>query len=202
MTGVQTCALPISALRAALESGKRLVLVTAHRRESFGEPLRRAFGAMRQAAERYPDALFLYPVHPNPAVRAAADEVLTGHPGIVLTDPLSYTDLVTALRRSTLVLTDSGGIQEEAPSFGVPVLVLRDVTERPEGVRVGAATLVGTDPAAIARGIDRVLGSGDGARARVPNPYGDGRAGERIADIVVHALTGTPRRTADWDGVA
>ncbi len=186
-------------LRSALESGRRLVLVTAHRRESFGEPLRRAFRALRQAAERYPDALFFYPVHPNPQVRAAADEVLAGHPGIALAEPLSYTDLVTALRRSALVLTDSGGIQEEAPSFGVPVLVLREVTERPEGVRAGAATLVGTDPAAITAGIDRVLG-GAGARVRVANPYGDGRAGERIADVVVHALTGAPRRTTDWDG--
>ncbi len=189
-------------LRAALESGRRLVLVTAHRRESFGEPLRRAFRAMVEAAERYPDALFLYPVHPNPQVRAAADEVLQGHGGIALTAPLSYTDLVTALHRSTLVLTDSGGIQEEAPSFGVPVLVLREVTERPEGVQAGVATLVGTDPAAIGAGIDGVLGAGAAGRGRLANPYGDGRAGERIADIVVHALTGAPRRTPDWDGVA
>ncbi len=191
-----------AALRSALESGKRLVLVTAHRRESFGEPLRRAFRAMRAAAERYPDALFFYPVHPNPSVRTAADEVLSGHAGIVLTDPLSYTDLVTALRRSTLVLTDSGGIQEEAPTFGVPVLVLREVTERPEGVRAGAATLVGTDPVAIARGIDAVLGATGQRRPHIVNPYGDGHAGERIADLVVHALTGESRRTADWDGVA
>lgn len=189
-----------AALSAALASGKRLVLVTAHRRESFGEPLRRAFRALRQAADRHPDALFLYPVHPNPQVRVAADEVLSGSAGIVLTEPLSYTDLVTALRRSTLVLTDSGGIQEEAPSFGVPVLVLREVTERPEGVRAGAATLVGTDPVAIGQGIERVLGAAAGGRVRVANPYGDGRAGERIADIVVQALTGTPRRTMDWEG--
>ncbi len=193
-------ALASAALRAALESGRRLVLVTAHRRESFGEPLRRAFRAMRAAADRYPDALFLYPVHPNPHVRAAAEEVLSGHDGIALTEPLSYTDLVSALRRAALVLTDSGGIQEEAPSFGVPVLVLREVTERPEGVRVGAATLVGTDPTAIAAGIDRVLGAPAGVRVRVANPYGDGRAGERIADIVVHTLTGAARRTTDWDG--
>lgn len=187
-------------LRAALEGGRRLVLITAHRRESFGEPLRRAFAAIRAAADRHPDTLFFYPVHPNPAVRSAASEVLAGHPGVVLADPLSYTDLVAALRASTLVLTDSGGIQEEAPSFGAPVLVLREVTERPEGVRVGAARLVGTDPVAIGEGIDALLEGSGGVRVR--NPYGDGHAGERIADIVVHALTGERRRTLDWDGVS
>jgi UDP-N-acetylglucosamine 2-epimerase (non-hydrolysing) len=187
-------------LNAALEEGRRLVLITAHRRESFGEPLRRAFAAIREAADQYPDALFLYPVHPNPSVRDAAAAVLSGHARIRLIDPLSYTDLVAALRRSALVLTDSGGIQEEAPSFGVPVLVLREVTERPEGVRAGAARLVGTDPVAIREGIDAVLGAGPGERPPLRNPYGDGRAGERIADIVAHTLADQPRRTSDWDG--
>ncbi len=188
-------------LRDVVASGQRLVLITAHRRESFGEPLRRAFRAIRAAADRYDDVVFVYPVHPNPAVRAAAAETLAEHPRIRLTDPLSYVDLVTALRRATLVLTDSGGIQEEAPSFGVPVLVLREVTERPEAVRAGVARLVGTDPEQIAGGIDDVLGAGAGERRRIRNPYGDGRAGARIADIVVHTLTGEPRRTTDWDGV-
>lgn len=188
-------------LRSALASDRRLVLITAHRRESFGRPLRRAFQAIREAADRHADAVFLYPVHPNPEVRAAADEVLSGHARIVLTEPLDYLDLVAALQRSALVLTDSGGIQEEAPSFGVPVLVLREVTERPEGVEAGVARLVGTDPATIGAGIDELLGARFAGTGRVRNPYGDGHAGERIADIVVHRLTGAPRRTTDWDGV-
>ncbi len=187
-------------LRTALATGRPLVLVTAHRRESFGEPLRRAFRAIRAAADRHPEAVFVYPVHPNPEVRAAADEVLRGHAGILLTEPLDYLDLVAGLREARLVLTDSGGIQEEAPSFGVPALVLREVTERPEGVEVGATRLVGTDPEAIAGGVEDVLGR-TGPAVPIPNPYGDGHAGERIADIVVHDLTGTPRRTTDWDGV-
>jgi len=117
-------------------------------------------------------------------------------------DPLSYTDLVTALERARLVLTDSGGIQEEAPTFGTPVLVLREVTERPEGVRAGVARVVGTDGDRI-RGAALELLRDDrahGAMARASNPYGDGEAGERIADVVVSRLTGAPRRTTEWDG--
>ena len=194
---------PVSSpeLRRVRAEKRRLVLITAHRRESFGEPLRRAFRAIREAADRYADAVFLYPVHPNPEVRAAADQVLSGHARILLTEPLDYLDLIAALRGAVLVLTDSGGIQEEAPSFGVPALVLREVTERPEGVEAGAARLVGTDPVAIAEGVDSVLGREPGQAAPIPNPYGDGHAGARIADIVVHDLTGAPRRTTDWDGV-
>jgi len=191
-------------LRAALADGRRLVLVTAHRRESFGEPLRRMFGALRALADRHEDVLLLYPVHPNPQVRGPAAELLADHPRIRLTDPLDYLDLLYALRRATLVLTDSGGIQEEAPSFGTPVLVLRDVTERPEGIEAGVARLVGTAPARILEAADELLRD-EAARARMAraaNPYGDGRAAERIADIVVHALTGRPRRTEDWEGAA
>ena len=150
------------------------------------------------------DVLLLYPVHPNPQVRGPAAELLADHPRIRLTDPLDYLDLLYALRRATLVLTDSGGIQEEAPSFGTPVLVLRDVTERPEGIEAGVARLVGTAPARILEAADELLRD-EAARARMAraaNPYGDGRAAERIADIVVHALTGRPRRTEDWEGAA
>jgi UDP-N-acetylglucosamine 2-epimerase (non-hydrolysing) len=187
------------ALRAALRSGLRLVLVTAHRRESFGAPLREAFGALREIADRFDDIVLLYPVHPNPQVRAPAEEVLGGHARIRLTAPLDYFDLLLALRQASLAITDSGGIQEEAPSFGTPVLVLREVTERPEAVAAGVARLVGTDRAAIVQEAVRVLGGGDSDSAvRVENPYGDGCAGERIADIVLHVLAGTPRRTADW----
>lgn len=189
-------------LRAALADGRRLVLVTAHRRESFGEPLRRIFGALRALADRHEDVLLLYPVHPNPQVRGAAAEVLAGHPRVRLTEPLDYLDLLLALRRAALVLTDSGGIQEEAPSFGTPVLVLRDVTERPEGIEAGVARLVGTAPERILEAASELLAD-EAARsrmARAANPYGDGHAADRIADIVVHTLTGRPRRTEDWEG--
>jgi UDP-N-acetylglucosamine 2-epimerase (non-hydrolysing) len=186
-------------LQAALESGKKLVLITAHRRESFGEPMRAAFRAIRDLADAHADALFFYPVHPNPEVQSAARDVLALHERIVLTTPLGYFDLVHALRHATFALTDSGGIQEEAPTFGTPVLVMREVTERPEGVRAGIAELVGTDSDKI-----RQLGSGLlGGKLREKmsgggNPYGDGRAAQRIADIVVSELTGKPRVTRDW----
>jgi UDP-N-acetylglucosamine 2-epimerase (non-hydrolysing) len=188
------------ALAGVLSGDRRLVLLTAHRRESFGEPLRRALGAVRALTDRVPDIEVVYPVHPNPNVRGPAAEILAGHPRVHLTDPLDYLDLVTALQRSTLVLTDSGGIQEEAPTFGTPVLVLREVTERPEGVEAGVAELVGTDPDRIvARGTAALERSGTDA-APPPNPYGDGRAGERIADILRAGLAGGDRRTEDWPG--
>jgi UDP-N-acetylglucosamine 2-epimerase (non-hydrolysing) len=184
-------------LRAALASERRLILVTAHRRESFGAPLREAFGALREIADRHEDVVLLYPVHPNPNVRRPAEEVLGGHERIVLTAPLDYLDLVLALRHAVLTITDSGGIQEEAPSFGAPVLVLRDVTERPEAVLAGVARLVGTDRARITGAAAELLG-GRTSNALAANPYGDGRAGERIADIVISRLTGAPRATGDW----
>jgi len=184
-------------LACVLAGGKRLVLLTAHRRESFGEPLRRVFSAVRELADAVPDAEVVYPVHPNPNVRAPAAELLSGHPRIHLVQPLGYLDLVTALKRASLVLTDSGGIQEEAPTFGVPVLVLREVTERPEGVTAGVAELVGTDGALIVRRSLAALTAGKRGSAP-PNPYGDGRAGARIADILRSDLEGTSRRTEDW----
>jgi UDP-N-acetylglucosamine 2-epimerase (non-hydrolysing) len=138
-----------------------------------------------------------YPVHPNPNVREPAAELLSDHPRIHLTDPFGYVDLVTALKHASLVLTDSGGIQEEAPTFGAPVLVLRSVTERPEGVEAGVAELVGTDAEEIvSRGLAALARGTSGAPP--PNPYGDGRAGERIADILRADLTGTGRTTRDW----
>jgi len=180
---------------------RRLILLTAHRRESFGEPLRAVFRAVRDVADRRTDVEILYPVHPNPKVRGPAGELLSGHPRVHLTEPLGYLDLVRALKAASLVLTDSGGIQEEAPTFGVPVLVLREVTERPEGVEAGAARLVGTDREEIVAEVERALDAPDGA-STVRNPYGDGRAGARIADIVVSDLLEVRRRTTDWDGAA
>jgi UDP-N-acetylglucosamine 2-epimerase (non-hydrolysing) len=126
---------------------------------------------------------------------------LGGHPRIRLSDPLGYSDLVHAIRASTFVLTDSGGIQEEAPSFGTPVLVLREVTERPEGINAGVARLVGTDGERILEAASELL-TDEGARQRMAsarNPYGDGQAAERIADIVAHTLAGTPRTLTDWE---
>jgi UDP-N-acetylglucosamine 2-epimerase (non-hydrolysing) len=189
-------------LRRIMASGRSLVLLTAHRRESFGGPLREVFDSVRSLADQAGDVEILYPVHPNPNVQGPARELLSGHPRIHLTDPLDYLDLVSALRQARLVLTDSGGIQEEAPTFGTPVLVLRRVTERPEGVKAGVAHLVGTDGTRILREAMALLRSeaprGEDTAGR--NPYGDGRAGERIADIVASFLLGTHRETSDWDG--
>ena len=182
-------------LAEALAAEGRLVLLTAHRRESFGEPLREAFAAVRGLADERGDIVVVYPVHPNPNVREAARATLEGHPRIRLIEPVGYLDLVTTLQHAALVLTDSGGIQEEAPTFGTPVLVLRDVTERPEGVEAGVARLVGTDRKKILKEARAALDGG----WKVPktNPYGDGRAGARIADIVLAELTGARRRTRD-----
>jgi UDP-N-acetylglucosamine 2-epimerase (non-hydrolysing) len=172
--------------------GAPFALLTAHRRESFGAPLEAVFEAVRTLVEERPELRVLYPVHPNPHVRTPAHRILGGHPRIHLVAPLSYPDLVRALARARLVLTDSGGIQEEAPTFGTPVLVLRDVTERPEGVAAGVATLVGTRPERILEEARRVLDEPDAARTarRSRNPYGDGQAGSRIAGAVVSHLTG------------
>ncbi len=190
------------ALRDALDGGRRLVLLTAHRRESFGEPLREVFHAVREVVERVPDIDVVYPVHPNPEVLRPARELLSDHSRIHLTAPMSYLDLLKAMQKASLVMTDSGGIQEEAPTFGVPVLVLREVTERPEGVDAGVTRLVGTNRERIVEwAIESLQGArGAGHADRPRNPYGDGRAGVRIADIVVHRLTGDPRETSDWDG--
>jgi UDP-N-acetylglucosamine 2-epimerase (non-hydrolysing) len=190
-------------LRSILEEERtRLVLLTAHRRESFGQPLRDVFRAVRSLVDEHEDVRLLYPVHPNPNVVEAAEELLSDHPRIDLVDPLGYRDLVLALQGAHLVLTDSGGIQEEAPTFGTPVLVLRSVTERPEGVEAGVAILVGTDPEKMLEEGRRILSSGqDGVRpASSANPYGDGRAGERIVDIISSVLTDEPRSTTDWSG--
>jgi len=185
------------ALARVLDGDRRLVLMTAHRRESFGEPIREVFRGVRELADAVDDIEIVYPVHPNPNVKEPATELLSDHPRIHLTDPMDYLDLVTALKSAALVLTDSGGIQEEAPTFGTPVLVLREVTERPEGVDAGVAELVGTDRALIvARSLAALEREAGGPPP--PNPYGDGRAGERTADVILSDLTGRPRTTEDW----
>jgi UDP-N-acetylglucosamine 2-epimerase (non-hydrolysing) len=167
-------------------------LVTAHRRESFGAPLEAVFRTLLDLVEQHPDLECLYPVHPNPRVREPAHRILGGHPRIHLVEPLAYPDLVQALAGAALALTDSGGIQEEAPTFGTPVLVLREVTERPEGIAAGVATLVGTDRERILTAASALLQEAptQRERRRRDNPYGDGRAGERIAAAVASFLVG------------
>lgn len=163
--------------------GPRLILVTAHRRESFGAGMESIFMALRDLAEHYGDAVRLvYPVHLNPNVQAPARRILGAAPNIHLTEPVDYLTLVHLLKRATLALTDSGGIQEEAPGLGVPVLVLRDVTERPEGVEAGTVRLVGPHRERIVTEARRLLDDADAhaAMARAVNPYGDGHAAERI----------------------
>lgn len=180
-------------VRELVGGSRRYVLITVHSRESFGEPI-------RSMADVHPDVDFLYPVHPNPRVQDAAREILSGHDRIRLTSSLDYGDFLHALSGASITLTDSGGIQEEAPSFGTPVLVLREVTERPEGVEARIARLVGTDPEEIVGEASRLLDDEDTRQGMIQdvNPYGDGRAGERIADIAASVLTRRRRRTSDW----
>ncbi len=189
---------PCAARLVATSPSRRLVLLTAHRRESFGAPLKGVFDAVKALASRFHDIDVLYPVHPNPRVREPAEAVLGEVERVHLTSPLSYGDLLAVLDRASLVMTDSGGIQEEAPAFGTHALVLREVTERPEAVRAGVATLVGTDPVRILAEASRRLDQPCDDPSPASNPYGDGRAGERIADILLADLAGVPRETEDW----
>jgi UDP-N-acetylglucosamine 2-epimerase (non-hydrolysing) len=178
--------LMLAANGPAREPERPEVLITVHRRESFGESLRGIFTALRRLAESFPDVLWTYPVHRNPNVRGPAHEILGGLPNVELLDPLDYRELVARLARCRFVLTDSGGIQEEAPALGKPVLVLRDTTERPEGVEAGVALLAGTRPERIFSEASRLLTDRAAylAMARAVNPYGDGRASERIAAVL------------------
>jgi UDP-N-acetylglucosamine 2-epimerase (non-hydrolysing) len=168
-----------------LEPQKQLILVTAHRRENFGAPLRAICAALGTLASRS-DVQIVYPVHMNPEVWGPVHRALDGVPSVLLTPPADYRRLVYLMKKSTLILTDSGGIQEEAPSLGVPVLVLREVTERPEAVEVGAARLVGTDPHRILAETRRLLDDDQAreAMARPANPFGDGRAAQRICQAL------------------
>lgn len=176
-------------LRTRLEGGAagcRLILVTGHRRESFGPDLESICLALRDIAERHEDVLIAYPVHMNPNVRGPAYRILDDAERVRLFDPPDYLGFVWLLARSYLVLTDSGGIQEEAPSLGKPVLVMRKTTERPEAVRAGCARLVGVERASIVRETERLLADSEAYRAMTAaaNPYGDGRASQRIADAL------------------
>ena len=167
-------------------AGSRLIMITAHRRENLGEPMRNMFRAIRRVMEEHPDVKAIYPIHMNPVVRKTADEELGGCERIRIIEPLEVLDFHNFLARSYMILTDSGGIQEEAPSLGKPVLVMRDTTERPEGIAAGTLRLVGTDEQAIYDNFKRLLedSAAYDAMSHASNPYGDGFACKRIADVL------------------
>lgn len=164
----------------------RLIMITAHRRENLGEPMHQMFRAIRRIIDEHPDVKAIYPIHMNPVVRAAADEELGDCDRIRIIEPLEVLDFHNYLARSFMILTDSGGIQEEAPSLGKPVLVMRDTTERPEGIKAGTLKLVGTDEETIYENFKLLLESKEAydAMSKASNPYGDGFASKRIADIL------------------
>lgn len=167
-------------------NGSRLIMITAHRRENLGEPMRHMFKAIRRVMDEHPDVKAIYPIHMNPVVRETADEFLGGDDRIHIIEPLDVLDFHNFLSRSYLILTDSGGIQEEAPSLGKPVLVMRDTTERPEGIAAGTLKLVGTEEETIYAEFSRLLSDKAEyeAMSKASNPYGDGHACERIADVL------------------
>jgi UDP-N-acetylglucosamine 2-epimerase (non-hydrolysing) len=166
---------------------KRILLVTAHRRENWGEPLREIFFALKEISESYPEVEVVFPVHKNPAIRLEATKILNASPRIHLTEPLSYEPFVNLMAKSYLVLTDSGGLQEEAPSLGKPVLVMRHTTERPEAVAAGTARLVGTAQKNIVAETKALMEDGQKYQmmAEAINPYGDGQAAERIVKFIL-----------------
>ena len=166
--------------------GSRLILITAHRRENLGEPMRHMFRAIRRVMDEHPDVKAIYPIHMNPVVRETANAILGDEDRIRIIEPLDVLDFHNFMARSHLILTDSGGIQEEAPGLGKPVLVMRNTTERPEGIKAGTLKLVGTDEETIYAEFTRLLDDEAAyeAMAHATNPYGDGHACERIADVL------------------
>ena len=173
-----------------LDFSKKIILVTGHRRESFGEPFKNICFALKEIADSFEDVEIVYPVHLNPNVRKPVNEILKGHPRIHLIEPLEYPYLIWLMNKSYLVLTDSGGIQEEAPSLGKPVLVMRNVTERTEGITAGTAKLVGTNREKIISQTAKLLEKSDeyDKMAKAVNPYGDGKASERIVKILTETV--------------
>ncbi len=172
-------------------TSRNLILVTTHRRESFGKPLRSICSAIAEIASRKPDHVIVLPVHPNPGVSSVVHEVLGPIDNVRLIEPLAYRDFVNLMSRARLILTDSGGIQEEAPALDIPVLVLREATERPEALATGATRLVGTDEAVIVREALRLLddGAAYAEMADAACPYGDGRSSDSIADILCRRIS-------------
>jgi UDP-N-acetylglucosamine 2-epimerase (non-hydrolysing) len=166
--------------------GSRLIMITAHRRENLGEPMANMFKAIRRIVDLYPDVKAVYPIHMNPVARETADKYLGDSDRIHIIEPLEVLDFHNFLARSYMILTDSGGIQEEAPSLGKPVLVMRDTTERPEGINAGTLKLVGTEEEKIFESFKTLLEDKTEYQkmSHAQNPYGDGKASERIADIL------------------
>jgi UDP-N-acetylglucosamine 2-epimerase (non-hydrolysing) len=177
-----------ASLQNVLEDERRLLLVTAHRRESWGERLREIGGALADLARADSSLLILFPIHRNRIVREAILSEVDGLENVRIVEPLAYGDFVAALERAYLVLTDSGGIQEEAPTLGKPVLVLRPATERPEAVHHGSSAIIGTSHGEIVGSVRRLLDDPDAYAAMRPtrNPYGDGRAAGRCVDALAH----------------
>lgn len=179
---------------------RRVVTLTCHRRENYGKPMRNIFEAVRNTAKRFPDVIFVYPVHLSPVVRQAAGELLSGLPNVKLIEPLDAVDMHRLMAKSYMVMTDSGGLQEEAPALGKPVLVLRRETERPEAVEAGTVVLAGTEREKIELLAAKLLT--DRAEyekmARAVNPYGDGRACPRIADAICYAFGLSDRRPEEF----
>lgn len=175
-------------IQTILKQGEasRMILVTTHRRENLGEPMRQIYQALHNTLELFPDTYVIFPVHKNPEVRKVVSEVLGSHPRINIIEPMDYEPFVNLMARSHLILTDSGGIQEEAPSLGIPVLVVRDTTERPEAVEAGTVSLVGIEYDTVFRGLKHLLSDPHAYRimAMASNPYGDGCAADRIVEII------------------
>jgi len=173
-----------------VDFSKKIILVTSHRRESFGEPFRNICYALKELANKYDDVEIVYPVHLNPNVRKPVNQILSGHPRIHLIEPLSYPYLIWLMSKSYLILTDSGGVQEEAPSLGKPVLVMREVTERVEGIEAGTAKLVGSNKDKIIQGVKLLIENEKeyNKMAKASNPYGDGKASNRILEIIKRNL--------------
>jgi UDP-N-acetylglucosamine 2-epimerase (non-hydrolysing) len=177
-------------------AGRKLILMTAHRREAQGEPHRQIFRAVKRIADEFEDIAIVYPVHPSPAVKEPAHEILGNHPRIKLVDPFDVFEFHNFYPHAHMILTDSGGLQEEAPSFGVPVLVLRDTTERPEGIQAGTLELVGTDEEVVYERARALLTDPDlyNKMSQAANPYGDGKSSERIVQAILYHFGKTSER--------
>jgi UDP-N-acetylglucosamine 2-epimerase (non-hydrolysing) len=190
----------VEQLNDPFDRRQRVVLITMHRRENWGEPMAAAARAIRRIAEQYPDHLILFPVHLNPVVRETVTPILGTLANVVMTEPLDYLDFVNALARSYLVITDSGGVQEEGPSLGKPILVLREVTERPEAVTYGTVRLVGLDENRIFTTARKLLDDRQAYRkmATATNPYGDGNAARRTVGIIKHYFGFARRLPAEF----
>lgn len=185
-----------------LDKHKRLILLTMHRRENLGSPMERVFKAIREVVDKRADIEVVYPVHLNPAVQEAAQSILGRHQRIHLIEPLDMIDFHNLAARSYLIMSDSGGVQEEAPSLGVPVLVLRDTTERPEGVEAGTLKLVGTETANVLSAMNELLDNEETHQAMsdASNPYGDGQASRRILQAIAYTFKQTKRKPDRFSG--